>query len=169
MNAPNILPTALAELYRRQREILLAEHPDIDPVTLADTLEGVSYLPDILAGMVRAAREDDATASALKSMISDMQERKSRIERRADKRRDMVFTLMDAAGMERLDQPDFGLSVRNNPAKVIITDEAVIPDQYCRISRLPNLNDIRAALKNNISIPGVSLGNGGRSIAVRVK
>ena len=57
MNAPtNILPSSLAELYRRQREALLIEHPDIDPVTLADTLEGMSLLPDIIAGLIRAAR-----------------------------------------------------------------------------------------------------------------
>lgn len=171
MNAPvNVLPASLAELYRRQREALLAEFPDIDETTLADTLEGNSMLPEIIAGLVRAAREDDATVAALKSMIGDMQERKGRMERRAEKRRDMAFHLMDAAGIGKLEQPDFSASLRRNPAKVIITDEATIPDKFCRVSRLPNINDIREALKNNVVIPGATLSNGsGYSLSIRVK
>lgn len=168
MNAP-ILPNALAELWRRQREAILVEYPDIDETTLADTLDGNSMLPDMLAGMVRIARERDAQALALKSMIGDMQERKARFERGAERLREAVFLLMEQAGIPKIERPDFSASIRNNPARVIITDEATVPDQYCRISRLPNLNDIRAALKDNIAIPGVTLGNGGRSIAVRVK
>lgn len=162
-------PFSLSELYRRQREAILAEYPEIDETTLADTLEGNSMLPDILAGIIRAARERDAQALALKSMMADMGERKARFERGADKLRETAFLLMDAAGIGKIDRPDFTASLRNNPPRVIVTDEAVIPDTYCRVSRLPNLNDIRAALKDNIAIPGVSLGNGGRSLAVRTK
>lgn len=169
MNSPHILPSSLAELYRRMREALLVEHPDIDPVTLADTLEGSSMLPDILAGLIRAAREDEAMSDALAGMVKDMQERKARLQHRADRRRDMVQALMEHAGLHNLVQPDFTVSIRNNPPKVIFTDEPAIPDEYCRISRLPNINDIRAALKNNIVIAGVSLGNGGQSLSIRVK
>lgn len=165
----DLTPFALAELYRRYREQLLADHPDIDPETLADTLEGISMLPEIIAKLVRSSREDEAQALALKSMIADMQERKARFERRAEKRMDMVLALMDAAGMKKHEEPDFTVSLKANPARVVVSDDAQIPDAYCRISRLPNLNDIRAALKNNVIIPGASLSNGGIGLSLRVK
>lgn len=162
-------PFALAELYSRYRTMLLAEHPEIDPDTLADTMEGINNLPDIITNLVRASREDEASAAALKSMIDDMQERKARFEKRADKRRDMVRALMEAAELPKVERPDFTVSLRNNPPRVVITDDAVVPDQYCRISRLPNLNEIRSALKNNVIIPGASLSNGGVGISTRWK
>ena len=165
----DLAPFALADLSRRQREALLDEYPDIDETTLADTLEGASMLPEIIAALVRSAQDDKTLAEALKARISDMQERKGRFERRADKRMEIVLSLMEAAGMKKHEEPDFTVSLRNNPPKVVVADEAVIPDQFCRIARYPNLNDIRAALKNNIVIPGVSLSNGGVGLAVRVK
>lgn len=164
-----LAPFALAELYRRHREALLTEYPDIDEATLADTLEGSSMLPDVIARLIRTARERDAHAEALKSMISDMQERKARFERGADRIRDMVLALMDAAGMKKHEEPDFTVSLRNNPPKVIISDEAELPDRYFKISRIPILTDIRSDLKNNIVIPGVSLSNGGVGLSLRVK
>ena len=165
----DLAPFALAELYRRYREALLDEYPDIDETTLADTIEGISMLPEIIATLVRSAQDDKTLADALKARIADMQERKGRFERRADKRMDMVLALMEAAGMRKHEEPDFTVSLRSNPPKVIVADEAEIPDQYCRISRLPNLNDIRAALKDNIVIPGVSLSNGGLGLQLRTK
>ncbi|HRI98855.1 MAG TPA: hypothetical protein PLZ93_24730, partial [Nocardioides sp.] len=46
------------------REQLLAQIPDLDEETLADTLEGLSDLPQMLGEIVRSALEDEALAAA---------------------------------------------------------------------------------------------------------
>ena len=72
------------ELSRFQvlRARLLAEIPDLDPETLADTLEGITDLKEMLAELVRSALEDEALAAGLSTRLSDMKARLERFETR---------------------------------------------------------------------------------------
>ncbi len=73
--------------HRYLRERLEATFPDADEETLMDTLEGMTSLTDLLAELLRSSQEDQSLASALRSRMSDMQERYSRFEERARKKR----------------------------------------------------------------------------------
>ncbi len=77
----------LLELTHRQylRKRLEAAFPDADEETLRDTLEGMTSLTDSLAELLRSSQEDQSLASALRSRMSDMQERCTRFEERARK------------------------------------------------------------------------------------
>ncbi len=68
------------------REQIRNEFPDIDEETLADTLEGLTNLDEMLGAVVRSHLDDVAIAEALKSRMADMQDRLSRISKRADKK-----------------------------------------------------------------------------------
>jgi hypothetical protein len=57
--------TLEVERYRALRDRLLAEVPNIDEETLADTLEGITELREVLAELLRSALEDEALATAL--------------------------------------------------------------------------------------------------------
>src|SRR3990167_2640478 len=96
-------------MYRQQREALLAEFPELaeDQDTLDDTLEGISMAPDLIAEFIRNAREDEANAEALASMMRDMADRKQRFIARADKRRQAAMNVMTAIKMRKLEMPDF--------------------------------------------------------------
>jgi len=161
--------TALTEQYTRLRAELLAEFPELaeDERALADTLEGETDLPDVLGRLIRDARRKEAMAGGLGNLIKDETERKARLLASADKLRHIVQSLMDTAGLTKLEQPDFTASIRSVPPKVEVTDETVLPDAYVKITRVPDKNAIREALGRGDEVPGAVLGNGGTSIAIR--
>ncbi len=135
-----------------------------------DTLEGLSSLTDSLAELLRSSLEDQTFASALRSRISDMQERCARIEERARKKRDLVCTVMEEADLKKLMEPDFTVSLRPARAPLMIIDEAAIPGDYWRPqpAKLDRVGLI-SALSNGRDIPGAVLGNPPMTISVRTK
>lgn len=162
---------ALVEAYIRQREALLAEFPELaeDVQALADTLEGETEAPDVIAGFIREAREDAAKADALGRIMSDMGERKARFVARAERRREAAQRIMVACGIRKIELADFTASIRNVPPSVIITDDAALPDSFCRFARSPDKTRIKDALGRGEEIPGAELTNGGETISIRVK
>ena len=65
--------------HRLLRDRLLAQIPDIDAETLADTLEGITDLREMLAELVRSALEDEALSSGLATRLAEMQARAQRL------------------------------------------------------------------------------------------
>jgi len=161
--------SALVEAYLRQREALLQAFPELrdDVQALADTLEGEAEAPDVIAGFIRDAREDEGRADALTTMLKAMSERKARYAARAERRRQAALAIMQACAIRKVELADFTASVRSVPPKVEITDEAAVPDSLCKFTRSPDRVAIKNALING-EVPGAHLTNGSESISVRV-
>ncbi len=132
-----------------------------------DTLEGMTSLTDSLAELLRSSQEDQSLASALRSRMSDMQERCGRFEDRARKKRELVCTVMEEA---ELTEPDFTVSLRPARAPLMIIDEAAIPGDYWKPqpAKLDRMGLI-SALSNGRDIAGAVLGNPPLTTAVRTK
>jgi hypothetical protein len=159
----------LAE-YQYLRDRLQAEFSDADEETLRDTLEGLSSLPEALAAVARSYLDDLTLAAALGLRIDDMQERLSRIEHRADKKRELVTSVMERADIKKLAEPDFTASLRASPPAVVVTDERQIPQAYWK-PQPPKLDrlGISSALKSGGTVPGALLSNPEMVLSVRTK
>jgi hypothetical protein len=148
---------------------LIARFPEAaeDPELLADTLDGISTLPEVIAAILRSGREDLAVAKALGDQIERMQARKARLIERADRRKSLALWAMQEAGRKRIDAPDFIAYVGMSQAKVLISDESAIPSIYMRVKIEPSKKLIAAALKQGENVSGASLGNPQPTIVVK--
>jgi len=152
------------------RDRLQRDYPDIDDVTLFDTLEGVSDLADQLQLLIRSALEDGSLIEALKIRAADMRARVSRLESRVERKRALAAEVMREAGLPRVVAPDFTASVRPVSPGLVVSDEAAIPPTFW-VPQPPRLNrqELLGVLKAGTAVPGAGLSNGGSTLAVRTR
>ncbi|MGB9384446.1 MAG: siphovirus Gp157 family protein [Pseudolabrys sp.] len=156
--------------YRTLRDRLRAEDSQIDDQTLADTVEGLTDLHEILTAIIRAALADQALASGLEGRIAEMQARRDRFQDRATKRRQIAKDVMVELDLKKLAAPDFTASIRPGMPALMVIDEAAVPSIYWE-PREPRLNRQGLAndLKQGAEITGVALSNPEPVLSVRTK
>lgn len=158
--------TRFAELRRR----LVESDPEIDETTLLDTLEGATNLHEAIAEVVRTALEEEALADGLKIRLATMKERCERFETISAKKRQVALDVMEDAGIEKILQPDFTVSLRTSPPSVVVTDPTLIPE-FCWIPQPPKLDRKRVldVLKAGTAISGAELSNSRVCLSIRTK
>jgi hypothetical protein len=162
--------TVEASKYQLLRQRLLADYPNLDEETVADTLEGITDLHEMIAVVIRSALVDEAVQAGLRFRVDDMRERLSRLELRASKKRQLALEAMTEVGLTKLEQPDFTASARaGSPALVVIAEET-IPEAYW-LPQPPKLDrqGILRELKRGIQIPGAQMSNPKPVLSVRTK
>jgi hypothetical protein len=156
--------------HRYLRERLEAEFPEAEEETLLDTLEGMTNLTDMLAEVLRSCLEDQSFSSALKARVSDMQARLGRFEERGRKKRELVGAVMEDAGLKKLVEPDFTVSLRPARAPLVIIDEESVPGDFWKPQPAKlDRQGLIVALGAGRDIPGALLGNPSMTLSVRTK
>ena len=152
------------------REQLAEKFPNEDEETLADTLEGMTDLTDMLTKIIRSSLDDKALVTALKQREADMQERRERFEVRAQKKRDLVFNFMERAEIKKIAAPDFTAGLRTGRSKVMVAVESEVPGMYW-LPQDPKLdrNGLYRDLVSGTDIPGATLANAPPTLSVRTK
>jgi Siphovirus Gp157 len=156
--------------YQLLKERLIASYSFDDEETLAETLEGITDLHEMIAAVIRSALVDEAFSAGLRLRVDDMKERLSRLELRAAKKRQLALDAMTEVGLTKLEQPDFTASARAGfPALVVIAEDR-IPEAYW-LPQPPKLDRqaILGELKSGVEIPGAQMSNPKPVLTVRTK
>jgi hypothetical protein len=156
--------------YRAVSERIRAEDPQIDDQSLADTVEGLTDLHEILTAIIRAALADQALATGLEGRIGEMQARRDRLQDRAAKRRQIARDVMVELDLKKLAAPDFTASVRPGTPALMVIDEAAVPSIYWEPRELRlNRQELANDLKQGVEIAGVTLSNPEPVLSVRTR
>lgn len=159
--------SALMALAHRLHEAD-AEQVVSDEDALMDALQAEAPdCVDVLHRVIRASMEADALVDAAEMRMKVLSERRDRFRRRRDMLRGAAFAAMDALGLRKVESADFTASIRPAQPRVLVTEEAALPDEYWRVTRAPDLTAVREAMKHGVVVPGVEVGNGNPSLTIR--
>lgn len=134
---------------------------DLDPQTVADTLESLSGDLEVKAQNVALmVRIFEADAAACKQWAKDANERAKAIEARADRMREYLASNLEACGIEKVAGPGVAISFRASSA-VVIDAEDLLPAEFMRVKPAPapepDKTAIAAAFKAGQEVPGAHI------------
>lgn len=156
--------------YRAIRDRLRVEDPQIDEQTLADTVEGLTDVHEILAVIVRAALADEALANGLKGRIAEMQDRLDRLQDSASKRRQIAKEVMIELEIKKITAPDFTVTIRPGMPSLLVIDDAAVPSIYWQpVAPRLKRQELLTELKQGTEITGVTLSNPEPVLSVRTR
>ena len=155
--------TALYQLVDQYRHLQVLEDPELPEDAVRDTLEGLEGEITVKAtNVARFIANQEAFAKAVEEAAKAMAERAQRLRRRADGIRGYLVVQMQAAGIERVEAPEFTLAVRKNPPSVIVDSIGELPSEYMAPpppppEPKPDKTAIAAAIKAGTHVPGARL------------
>lgn len=164
------LPSLYKLADQHKRLETLGTDEELDETALQaihDTLEGLEGdLQTKAQSCAAVALNLEAWAKAAKDASKQLAARATRIERRADALRNYMLSALEAAGITKIDGPEFTVAIRKNPRAVQIATDADLGDEWLVFPEppppTPDKRKILQALKDGATIPGCSLTQGTR-------
>jgi hypothetical protein len=159
-------------VWTAARARLLADDSGLEHDEAAlDELLGAAEadVEQVLARLLRAARDAKAMAEASAGLIEDMQARKARFARRNEAFRATAFAIMTALERSKVEMPDLTASIRAGQPSVQIVNEEEIPDLYVHMERRIDKQTIASVLKSGGEVPGAALSNSLPTLSLRTR
>jgi hypothetical protein len=162
--------TIAATTYKTIRDRIRAQDPQIDEQTLADTVEGLTDVHEIISAIIQAALSDEALVLGLKCRISDMQGRLDRLQERAAKRQQIAKDVMVELDLKKITAPDFSASLTPGMAALVVLNEDAVPKTYWEPGEPRLRRQVLASdLKGGAEVVGATLSNPEPVLSVRVR
>jgi hypothetical protein len=167
----NAVPSAFAiERAMSAAQSLIASLGDDaeDEAIRESALDGETDALEVARRLIRVALDFEAMEKAAKARVDDLINRADRFAARAQAARETVKQMLDALNLSKLTDPEFTVSLRTGPPKVIVTDEQQLPAELFRVRRSPDLTAIGRALDAG-PVNGATRSNGSLVLSVRTK
>lgn len=122
----------LFELSQEYLTVLeMAEDPEVDPKTVADTIEAIEAdIEDKADSYARIITQLNGDADSLDGEIERLTARKKVLKGNADRLKRSLEEAMRATGKVKFKTPLHSFGIQKNVPSVSITDERNIPDRF---------------------------------------
>lgn len=166
------------EIDTAMKEIMLLEHDEElvdletgEVITVYEALENLEMARDEkIENAALMVKNMAAQAAAIKAEEEKLKKRRAAIEEKADGvKRYLIAALTREDGTsEKFTTARAEISVRTNPAKVVIKDENQLPKEFFRtiMEVKPDKAEIKEVLSRGIDVPGAALERG-RSVVIK--
>jgi len=149
-------------LYAIKDEYLKAldELPELDlqDDVIKDTLEGIRGTFEEKAISISAyIKNIEAEKKAIADTTKTLADRKKAIENKVERLKGYLKTNMEACDIKKIHDPLLDVMIRNNPPKVNIFDESIVPNDFVRVVKEIDKALVKEALKDGIFVPGCTL------------
>lgn len=128
-----------AKLVRFDIEALMRAYPELqdDDDLRADVLEAETSLDETLTRLFLAMRRRQELAKGAKAISDDADARAKRFKGGADRLKDIILSLMDAAHLPKRELPVATLSVSQGRVRVVVDDVDALPQGAFTTVRKP--------------------------------
>jgi len=158
------------KLYELSQNLIqvqsMLDNPELDSTMLADTLESLECaIEEKAQGIAVITSQLNADVDYIDQEIKRLQSRKKSIESNVERIKAYLQSQFEAMGKVQIKTPTHTISIRQNPASLVIDDEKLIPVKYLTViprSFKPNNADIKEALKAGKKVKGCRLASGKR-------
>lgn len=160
------------QIIRQSVENLKLVHPELmeDEEAWISALGSETDINELLTRVVRRIEDTKALLVGTEDRLADLKHRCDRFSHRVESLRNLIFKIMGAAELMRIELPEGTLSVRaGQPQLIGDAEPASLPDELCKISRTLDRTKIKDALKAGREVPGFQLSNAQPSLTIRIK
>lgn len=158
----------LTQAYTHLESLIDEGMEETTLVASLDAIEGafVDKGKDVAAFI----RNLETTAEAIKSAESQMAARRKALENRAASIKNYLLGNMLRTGIEKIECPLFRVTVKNNPPRVVVDDERLIPAEYMRQPEppppMPDKKKMLEDMKQGVVIDGAHM-ESGKSLLIK--
>lgn len=148
----------------------LAQLAQGDEDLMLDMIEGETSLIECIDALLARNAADRALIEGTERVISDLQSRADRVDRRIKFDRTLIEQAMMTAEITKIERPVATLSLTNRAPSLRVDSESEIPAEFWSAGA-PKLDRkaLTAALKEGRPVPGAALSNAAPSLTVRTK
>lgn len=165
----------MANLYEITQDYLqilsMMEDPELDPQTLADTMEAVEGELEIKAeNYAKVMKNLEADVAGIKAEIDRLSERKKTIENNIKNMKSALQMAMETTGKTKFKTELFSFGIRKNAPSVIMDEPYIenVPERFLKYSE-PTINRsaIKEAIQNGENLEGLAHLEQSSSLSIR--
>lgn len=161
---------AMREIEALEEDEELIDLETGEVVSVADALEKLEMARETkIENAAMMVKNLSAEAAAIKAEEEKLAKRRKAIENKADEVKQFLVRALtrEDGTSEKFRTARAAVTVKLNPAKVIISDEKLLPEVFFQeiIDRKPDRAQIKEVLSRGIEVPGAALERG-RSVMI---
>lgn len=151
---------------------LMATYPELaeDEKLRADMFEGETDIERIVMRCLDEHLEASSMVDAIKVRETDLRERRSRYERKADAMKSLIKSVMDSADLDKMTLAEATLSITKPRESVEVLNVEELPQGYFKTTKSADKTAIKKAImESGEEIPGAQLVLGESGLTIRTK